>query len=90
MNLKQFAAKNNLRLVVEKRSSEVVPESMRFMARFDKCDIKCGIFLLSECGNGATEQDAINDYICRISGKTLIVDAMKEGRKKIDVPVFNT
>jgi hypothetical protein len=55
----------------------------RFYASFDYVEIKEGNILKSECGNGATPEEAMRDYYNQIHGKKLVYRAMnKEYRRE--------
>lgn len=50
---------------------------------FQNCEIKDGAFLVSEFERGVTLNDACEDYIRKISGKTLIFHAYSDRREEI-------
>lgn len=47
----------------------------RFSACFASCEIKQGIILCGEYGNGETPQEAVNNYKNEISGKNIVFHA---------------
>ena len=63
----------------------------RFAASFIGGEIKeykdSGI-LVGMYGNGKTADEAVQNYAQRISGKTLVVNAMSKERAEYKIPVF--
>jgi hypothetical protein len=47
---------------------------------FRDCNIKDGDFLVSEFGTGKTFEEAVNNYIEKISGKRLVFHAFSDSR----------
>jgi len=61
----------------------------RYMARFDKAEVKeneGSVGLLGEFGNGKTAIGAMNNYASRISGKWLVIGALSDNRREFGVP----
>ena len=56
----------NHRIVVWKCSKEMI------CIAYENCDVKDGIFLKSEFGQGHTFEEACQDYYAKITGKTLV------------------
>ena len=85
MSIEEFAERYGLTMVVRERN---VPEgsSLRFYAHFKYAEIKDGRILIGESGNGATPEDAIDDYAKQIELKHLVVDAFGKNRTEMDVP----
>lgn len=84
-SLEDFADKHNLHMVVtERKASE--GSNDRFYARFDRVEVSEGCILRGTYGNGATPEQAIENYGQAISLKTLIYNAMGKNRKEISVP----
>ncbi len=52
---------------------------------FKNCEIKNGMFLVSEFGTGDTFEQACEDYLNKISGKTFVFNASSSSRKEIIV-----
>lgn len=50
---------------------------------FQNCDIKDGDLLIDKFGRGITLNDACEDYIRIITGKTLVFDGCTEKRKEV-------
>ena len=50
---------------------------------FDRAEVKEGIFLASPFGSGATLEEACEDYIRQISGKTTVFHAYTNSRKEV-------
>ena len=85
MTIEEFAERNALTMqVVERPLPEGNPD--RFYAHFKSCEAMEGGMLRGTHGNGATEEDAISDYARRISFGTIVIGAMKKGRREIQVP----
>lgn len=86
MEILDFEKQHNLELTVCERDPEA-KDLPRYHASFDDAEIKVGIGLLGEYGDGNTPEEAIKDYCKKISNKTLIIDAMSStNRREIDVP----
>ncbi len=49
---------------------------------FQNSEIKDGMFLVGEYGRGKTFEEACEDYIHKISGKTIVFDAYTDSRKE--------
>lgn len=64
--LDEFAASNSLKLVVSERDLPLGTPT-HYSAEF------CGCKTPALCGEGPTPEDAVYDYINKISGETLIV-----------------
>src|ERR1017187_6380550 len=86
--IEQFADSNSLVMVVVERSPISSPGLPKFLACFDKTEIRDAHVLKGEYGNGETEEKAIADYAKRISEKCLVVDAYRESRRSIIVPLL--
>ena len=67
------------RLEVWRTSQKVV------CVAYQKCEVKDGVALSSFFGEGLTFEDACEDYLRKISGKTLVFDACTDKRKEIIV-----
>ena len=52
---------------------------------YQGAEIKNNGFLISEFGVGRTFEDACEDYISKISGKTLVFKAYSESREEVTV-----
>lgn len=50
---------------------------------FQNCDIKDGDLLIDKFGRGITLNDACEDYIHIITGKTLVFDGCTDERKEV-------
>lgn len=84
-----FADKNGLIMEVHERTHVDSPE--RFYAHFENAEVKDGIILIGNFGNGHTPKEAIENYAKEISGKLLVIRAMsKKNRREIYVPVLVT
>ncbi len=54
----------------------------RVGVRIQDAEIKDGSFLVSDYGTGPSLEDACNDYICKISNKTVVFHAYTDSRKE--------
>ena len=52
---------------------------------FEDCSIKDGMFLTSSCGWGKTFEEACEDCLKNISGKTLVFDYSDGSRETVTV-----
>ena len=85
--LEDFADANGLIMDVHERALFPIGSSKRFYAHFRHAETRSGErFLSSDSGDGRTPEEAIEDYAPKISGKKLVIDAMNERRREIDVP----
>jgi hypothetical protein len=88
-SLEAFADKHGLVLCVTERALDRWQRERkieRFLAYFERAEVKeCGV-LRSAYGNGATENEAIADYVDQISGEVLVINAYSAGRVEIRVP----
>lgn len=53
-------------------------QDVRFSAQFVHCEIKGDGVLTSAYGSGRTPQNALDDYVKQISGKTIVLNEMRE------------
>ena len=53
--------------------------------RYAGAEIKDGIFLVSSYGRGKDFEEACDDYLSQIRGKTLVFDAHSEDRREVTV-----
>ena len=58
----------------------------RWSASIKRCEISDDGFLIGRFGNGHNPDDAINDYIKKIRGKVIVINALSENRKEFHVP----
>lgn len=82
MKLDDYCDAINVDLVVRRYASQ----NNRWCARFDRCEVKNGSLLSSEYGNGVTPEGAIEDYLKKIAGKRIILDAGTTNRREFTVP----
>lgn len=64
-------------------------QNNRWMAHFEHTETKDNehdIFLTGTHGNGNSPENAILNYIEKIKGKFLVIDAMKKSRREFGVP----
>lgn len=50
---------------------------------FQDCETKDGIFLVGTFGRGQTFEEACEDYVHKISGKTIVFHAYTDSRKEV-------
>ena len=82
--LEEFADSYGLEMVVKERSRPSDP-SMKFYAKFPRCEILKRSLLIGKSGNGETVEDAIKDYASQISGELLVKNAHTKERQEIRV-----
>lgn len=84
--LEEFADKHGLVMEVNERPPKYnLPP---FYASFKGVEITDGSFLRSAFGNGEIPEEAIADYIIELSENRIVVDAYKETRREINVPIL--
>ncbi len=84
--IETFADKNGLVMEVRERKKPVGDPS-RYYAHFKSAEAREGQHcLIGLFGNGSTPEEAIAKYARKISLRTLIIDAMSETRREIEVP----
>lgn len=59
-----------------------------FMVEYQHCDIKDGPVLRGDPGRGRSIWNAAEDYIKKISGKTLVFNAASASRKEVSIAVL--
>lgn len=84
--LENFAAKHGLIMEVHER--DLGHSAGQFYAHFQNAEVKDGACLVGTHGNGCTEDGAITQYAREISGKRLVIDAYKDSRREIEVPIL--
>lgn len=83
--VKAFAEQHGLTLIVKERHPEPGPD--RFYARFDHVDLMGDGVLIGTFGNGATVEEAIEDYGRRISRGRIAVNAWSSDQQRRDIVV---
>ncbi|TSC88875.1 MAG: hypothetical protein G01um10143_772 [Parcubacteria group bacterium Gr01-1014_3] len=58
-----------------------------YYAKFEHGELTDGSILMSECGRGRSPNGAIREYIQKIRGQRLVIDAYKETRREFVIPV---
>jgi hypothetical protein len=61
------------------------PDSTRFYCDISHVEVKGNGVLISLCGNGPTPDDAMENYLGKITGTTLVYNATSENRKEVTV-----
>lgn len=85
-SIEAFADKHGLVMEVRERNKPVGDPS-RYYAHFKSAEAREGkCFLIGLFGDGRTPEEAIAEYARTISLRTLIIDAMTEERREIEVP----
>ena len=89
MTIEEFADKHDLIMEVNERSPVLwKDESSRYYAHFRNAEISRDIFLAGSFGDGSTPEEAISNYAKEISGRTLVVEACRDSRRDIRVPIL--
>lgn len=52
---------------------------------YERCDIKDGCFLIGSYGTGNSFEEACEDYLNKISGKTIVFNAESSNREEVKV-----
>jgi hypothetical protein len=91
LTLEQFQFVHWLALEILRRDGDFRGTDREYYAHFTSgvcgiVEVKGKGVLIGESGEGRTEKQAIRDYVRRIAGETLVVDAMRNGRREIKVP----
>ena len=53
--------------------------------RYECCDVKDGCFLIGTYGTGNSFEEACEDYLKKISGKTIVFNAESSNREEVKV-----
>ena len=84
--IQAFAESYDLTMRVRYRDDSSLPP---VYANFARTEVKNGVILEGEFGNGDTEEEAIGNYAKAISGKLLVVNTFSAGsRMEIQAPEF--
>lgn len=84
----KFADKHGLVMVVTERNNPDIVNG-KYFASFENAEVMESGMLKGAYGNGQTEESAIEHYAIEISGKRLALNAYTEGRRELNVPLFN-
>lgn len=82
LSITAFADRYGLVMRVRERERERPGTATRFYASFISVEVKDGPILRGEYGNGATPEEAIQNYADAIRGKLLVQNAYGEGRRE--------
>ena len=52
---------------------------------YESCDVKDGCFLIGTYGTGNNFEEACEDYLNKISGKTIVFNAESSNREEVKV-----
>ncbi len=77
---------HDLTMKIVERGADRPQGVERFYAHFKSSETKSGEILTGTYGDGDTPEDAIANYAPQISEKTLVIDAMLDSRRVIQVP----
>jgi len=58
----------------------------RWIAKIEDAELKEGIMLIGDYGTGKSPEQAIEDYVKKIKGKLIVINAMTDERKEFKVP----
>jgi len=83
----EFADAHGLKMVVRERGPNHHPNA-RFYASFEGIEVKSGCILSGPFGNGATPEDAIANYLPKISKQVLVHNACRPDRRVFNAPVL--
>ena len=84
--LEEFAEREGLEMEIHERSHKDGPS--RFYAHFRRAEVIEGGFLAGVYGNGPSQDEAMTEYIDKISGQVLVVNAGCTTRREIVVPIL--
>lgn len=83
MKLSEYCDAINMQINVRRYSNQ----NERWVAGFEHCEIKEGGCLTSSYGSGHSCDGAIEDYIRKISGKRIVLNAYSDLRREFTVPM---
>ena len=83
MKIEELADIIGVNLIIKRYANQ----NNRYTVKFERAEIKEHGMLVSECGNGETIQEAINDYVQKIRGKCLVINGGSDIRAEFDVPI---
>lgn len=92
ITLEEFADRHSLTMEIFERDSKTLrslrhlSDNDRFYCHFKNVEIKGDGVLISAFGNGATEEEALEDYRKQISENKLVIFAASSNRNEILVP----
>lgn len=72
-------------LEIWKEKTEYVGVTIQYKVRYKNCKIKAGNSVVDEYGKGKTIEDACEDYIRKVQGRTLVFDAYKDTERVVKV-----
>ena len=83
ISIQEFANRHDLVMEIRERP---FPDLSRLYALFQGAEVKEGVFLVGKTGNGSSPEKAMADYADKISGTTIMLNALKGSRREIKVP----
>jgi len=81
-SIDDFTEQHSLTMEIIERELPV-GDSMRYYAKFKRCEVKIRGCLEGRFGNGSTPETAIQDYATQISTQDLVFNAYTGSRKEI-------
>ena len=84
MNILEYADVINCNIIITYCHNQ----KSRFSADFESAEIKGNSVLIGEYGNGNTPNEAINNYLDKIKGKTIVLQAGTDYRREFLVPDY--
>ena len=82
MTIEEFADVVCRDLIIRRYSNQ----NNRYLAEFERAEIKDGILLIGKYGTGNSPSAAIEDYVKSIRGKCIVFDAYNNARSEFYVP----
>ena len=82
MNIEEYADILQKEIVIRRYPNQ----KNRYTASFDGCEVREGGMLSGTYGNSDSPTNAINDYVAKIKGKTIVFNAMTNDRVDYGVP----
>lgn len=91
VDIAKFAEEHGLEMEIRERGPSLMSDMgmdymKRFYAKFKDSGIKEGCMLAGVYGNGATPEQAIQNYCHKIQGRLLVIGAYSDVRREIQVP----
>ena len=89
MRLEDFADEHGLVMEVYEREENLIPFHGHFYVQFKGVKVEKGAMLYGVSGEGNTIEAAISDYAQKISHKTIVINAMHDDRREIEIPLLS-
>jgi hypothetical protein len=88
-SLSDFADLHGLSLDMNERDPVLRRTLPRWRCSFRNLEIKDGSLLIGTFGDGDTQEEAIEDYCNRISGKIGVLNAFRSNRTTVNIPTLH-